>query len=394
MARVELGYSAEWKKRRKNLRCVTILSIISFILISNVIVHIPAYDADETDLKAIISLDQSKVDVDINRTKLNFATVTGSVLIDLNETENGILQLYAKVDEFTTIVAPDIFYVDSNTSSLNFTVDTFIPEGFLGGEVRLLEVYGNLTLGDANSTIYPMESAFAMISINPVYSINIEVKDQIINVSPAKSGTFQLIITNHGHQGIFKIEIEDLRLLQENEYVVSVNPSIINLTSKETGYVNITVDLPDLWTLWTDRAVPININVTDEDGEVIEKVGGYVKVEGIYMGGFEGIFCGLVIVCIILLIIMGMVDIGTRGTKKERSEKKRLKLEKKYAKMEAKLRKKGVFLDDTNGEEKEPEPSPEPLKCPYCDSTDIKTTLSGKSKCKYCERIIEPKEDE
>jgi hypothetical protein len=354
------------------------------------LIHIPASEADEIEPKAIISLDQSKVDVDINLTELNFGTVTGSVIVNLNETEYGILRLYANVEGFTTIIAPNTFFVDSNSSSLRFTVDTHIPEGFLGGEVRLLEVYGNITLQSDNSSIHPVQPAFTMISINPVYSINVELKDPIIEVSPAKKGTFQMIIANHGRQGIFKIEIEDLSLLQENEYSISVNPSTINLSSMETGYVNITVDLPDLWTLWTDRVDSITINVTNEDGEVLGSTDGYLKVEGTFIGGMEGFICPFFIVMLVLLVLVFIIDVSTRGTKEERNKRtaelREMKRELKIAKKEMKMRKKGVFLD--NEESNEPESVPEPQSCPYCGSTNIKTLLSGKLKCRSCEKII------
>jgi hypothetical protein len=361
-------------------------------------IPIPDCEADEHEPKAIISMDQSRVDIEINQTKLNFATVTGSVFIELNETEHGFLWLYAEAEDFNTVIAPSTFRIDSNTSTLDFTVDTYIPNGHLGGEVRTLKVYGNITLSSDNSSIHPVEPVYSMISINPVWSLDIEIVDPIIEVPPGQTGTFKMKITNNGHQGQFDIQIQDLKLLQENEYIVKAKPSHFNIDSGETVYVNISVDLPDFWTLWADRVDSFTMNVTDENGKHVGGAEGYIKVEGIYLGGMEGIFCTFIVISFILLILLGISDLSSRGTKEEREKvrelKKELIREFKIRKKEAKMRKKGIFLEDEDNEKKETEPEPEPAKCPYCDSTDIKTTLSGKLKCKDCERIIDEEGDE
>jgi hypothetical protein len=370
------------------------LLVSSIILISLSIIPFPDCEADEHKPKAIISLDQSRVDIEINQTKLNFATVTGSVLIELNETEHGFLWLYADAEDFNTVIAPSTFRIDSNSSTLDFTVDTYIPNGYLGGEVRTLKVYGNITLTSDNSSIHPVEPVYAMISINPLWSIDVGMKKSFIEIPPSKTGILQVEITNNAHPGVFIIEVDDLEVLQEKEYIVIVEPTRVNLSTDETTLVNITVDLPDLWTLWTNKVVPINVNVTDEEGEVLGKSHGIIRIKGIFLGGFEGIFCVLGVVIIILFIFLGALDIGTRGTKEERMERKKLKREKKYAKILAKMKRKGIYIEELDDEKNEPEPPPEPMKCPYCDSTDIKTTLSGKSKCRDCERMIDDDEDE
>ena len=203
-----------------------IMLLVGLLIFSScLLIHTPACDADDTVPKALISLDQSNVNVDLNKTELNFATVTGSVFINLNETEHGILQLYAEVEGFTTIIAPNTFGIDENSSSVRFAIDTYIPQGYLGGEVKILNVYGNVILVSDNSSIHPVESVSAMISINPVWSLDIELKDSIIEVPPAQTGKFKLKITNKGHQGLFRIEVKVKR---------AVLVKVLSLTSERS----------------------------------------------------------------------------------------------------------------------------------------------------------------
>lgn len=350
--------------------------------------------AQESSPMAIIQLDQSRVNVDFNLTGNNFATFTGSVILDLNDTEEGYVELEGDAGGWPLVITPRAFYVPSNTTSEDFIVEVNIPPEVDGGIIQILTVSGTIITTEDNTTSYAIEQAEGMIFVSPAYSAGIEFRLPMVEVGPGSLVVLQALINNFGSDGLFVVRLEIGPWFEQIGSEYSISTDALWIDSQETGIVNITVDLPDEFTIWTDRADFIELNVTTENGTWLDSNRATVRVRGIYAGLMESTICGAIMIIIIILVLA----FATVEDKELRKKIRKLKMENKVEKMKLKLEKRGILVPEERGEIKEEiemqGKESEPLQCPMCYSEDVKTLLSGKFKCKNCERLFEKEDTE